>query len=303
MKKAILRTLAVVLAISTVLSAAGLAMAQNESVPAAEAVAIRAGLAIKAPTIARAGEPLEIQIVTRPGERPVSQAEVWAVDIDKNEATLTADAASLIQCHGVLLGTTNDRGYVEPAPRIQERGKYILVAIKQGFDPGFAMIKITSEAALTLRAPDAGRVNQPVKMQVTDPAGQGVGRVAIFAIPLLSTSNDTSITRDYDLWLKYAEAYADTLESPTTTSQVDGGTEAWEQIRRYFIGLTDCSGYFEYRFTDAGPYLLIAAKCGYTPDFQIIKITSLQTVTPEKIIPAAVEQVAINEATISIKAK
>jgi len=97
MKKVILTTLALVLAVSTVLSVTGFALAQNERVPGEEAVAVRMGLVIRAPLVAKAGEPLRIQIVTRPGERPVPDAEVWAVNIDNNpsDVVLTADVASL----------------------------------------------------------------------------------------------------------------------------------------------------------------------------------------------------------------
>jgi hypothetical protein len=276
MKKVILMILAIVLTISTVLSVTGFALAENEVAPA-EAVAVRTGLAIKAPAVAKAGEPFRIQIVTRPREIPVSGAEVWAVGIDNTgDVALTADAASLTQCHGRLLGTTNDRGYVDPMPQIGKRGKYLLVAIHPDYAPGFSMIKITSKVPLTLRAPDTAKIRELVMMNVTDPSGQGVGRAAIFAIPLLNTSNDATITGDYDRWLKEAEAYAETLESPTTTSRVGEEIESQAQIRRYFLGFTSDSGNFEHRFTQAGPYLLIAAKCGYTPDFHIIKITGSQ---------------------------
>lgn len=292
MKKVILMILAIVLTVSTVLSVTGFAMAEDEPTPV-EAVAVRMGLAINAPASAKAGEPLRIQIVTRPGERPVSQAKVWAVDIDNaSDAALTADTAALTQCNGRLLGTTNDRGYVDPPPSIGKSGKYLLAAIKPNYDPGFAMIKITS-SQLNLRAPDTARINQAVAMNVTDSSGQGVGRAAIFAIPLLTTTNDASIT-NYDRWLRYAEAYADTLNNPTTTSRIDEEIESWDQIGRNFIGFTDGDGNFEYHFPKAGPYLLIAAKCGYTPDFQIIKIIGLETATPEKLTPVQVEEVKIS---------
>ena len=430
MKKVILTTLVIVLALSTVLSVTGFAMAGDEPVPV-EAAAVKMGLVIKAPAVAKAGEPFKIQIVTRPWENPVSQAEVWAVDINNtSDVALTADASPLTQCKGILLGTTNNRGYVEPPPRIRERGKYLLVAIEPRYDPGFAMIKITSKIPLTLRAPDTGIVGQPVNMRVTnpdgqgvyrvamfaiplfnsagevpvtndqdqlvryaeayadilddpeaevemkadteaynqvmnmrryfigytglngeishefpqsgphlliaakcgyipdfhiirivgsqlnlrapdtarirenvtmivtDPSGQGVGRVAIFAIPLLSTTDDATITSDYDRWLKYAEAYAETLESHTSNARVDEENRSWDQIRCYFLGLTDSSGKLEHRFLKAGPYLLIAAKCGYKPDFQIIKIVGPEIVTPEKLTSVRVE-----EAKISLKSK
>ncbi len=302
MKKVILTTLALVLAVSTVLSVTGFALAQNERVPGEEAVAVRMGLVIRAPLVAKAGEPLRIQIVTRPGERPVPDAEVWAVNIDNNpsDVVLTADVASLSQCNAIRLGTTNDRGYIDPPPRIWEKGKYLLVAIKPNYAPGFAMMKITSRVPLTLRAPDTARVGQVVPMSVTDPSGQGVGRVAIFAIPLLSITQDGTISGDYDGWLKSAEAYAEMLENPSPTTDSSIMPEAYNEISRYFIGFTDRSGNISHRFSQAGPYLIIAAKCGYTPDFHIIKITRLQKETTEQA-PMRLEkaEVSLKEFTLN----
>ena len=280
MKKVILTTLAIVLAVSTVLSITGFAMADNEPTPD-EAVAVRMGLVIHTPATAKVGEPIRIQIVTRPGERPVPRAEVWAVNIDKNpnDMSLTADAASLTQCNAILLGTTNDRGYVDPAPRIWERGKYILVAIKPNYAPGFSWMKITSRVPLTLRAPDSGRINQSINMKVMNPDGAGVPRVAMFAIPLFNAADNAAGTGNYDQQLRDAEAYADILEDPEAEAELKADTDAYNRamnMRRYFIGFTDRNGDFTHRFSQPGPYLLIAAKCGYVPDFHIIKITGSQ---------------------------
>jgi len=161
------------------------------------------------------------------------------------------------------------------------------------------MMKITSRVPLTLRAPDTARVNQPVDMKVTDPDGQGVHRAAMFAIPLLSTTSG-AITGDYDLWLKSAEAYAEMLENPSPTTDSSIMPEAYNEISRYFIGFTDRSGNISHRFSQAGPYLIIAAKCGYTPDFHIIKITRLQKETTEQA-PMRLEkaEVSLKEFTLN----
>ena len=159
MKKVILTTLAIVVALSTVLTITGFALAETESSPV-EVQPERLGLAINAPAKVKPGEPIRIQIVTRPGERPVPGAEVWAVHLNSlsSNTAPTVDVASLTQAHGFLLGITNDRGYVEPAPQIMREGRYMLVAIKPNYAPGFAFMSVTSRIPLHLRAPDTARV-------------------------------------------------------------------------------------------------------------------------------------------------
>ena len=298
MKKVILTTLAIVVALSTILSITGFAMAETETRPI-EVEAERLGLAIKAPAVVKAGESIMMQVVTRPGERPVPQAEVWAVNLNNltSDTALAADVATLSQSNVILLGTTNDRGYLDPAPRIMREGRYMIVAIKPNFDPGFAMMKVTSRIPLDLRAPDSARVGEPVTMRVTDSSGQGVYRAAIFAVPLLSMADGAN--SNIDQLLKEAEMYAQMMERPTVDGSPTTDERAYDStlnIRRYLIGFTDRNGEFTYRFQQEGPYLLITAKCGYTPDFHIIKITDKlrPTPMPAELAPMKVEEAKIN---------
>jgi hypothetical protein len=302
MKKVILTTMAIVISLATVLSITGLAMARTEPMPE-KVVVERIGLTINAPATAKAGQPLRIQVVTNPGGRPVPGAEVWGVNVNSlaSDAAVTSDVASLSQSKGFLLGSTSDNGYVEPPPRIWREGKYILVAIKPNFTPGFAMMKVTQSVQLTLRAPDSAPVRQPVPMRVTDSDGQGVYRAAIFAVPLLSTTDGSITNSNYEQLLREAEAYAQMLEQPTADSNLSTDEEPANStlnIRRYLIGFTDRNGDFSYRFQQVGPYLLIAAKCGYTPDFRIIKITELEPL-PAEPAPMSVKEIA--EVAISLK--
>lgn len=302
MKKVILTTMAIVISLATVLSITGFAVAQTEPMPE-EVVVERIGLTINAPAVAKAGQPLRIQVVTNPGGRPVEGAEVWGVKIDSlaTDTAVTSDIASISQGNGFLLGTTGDDGYITPPPQIGREGRYVLVAIKQPFSPGFTLMKITQRVPLTLRAPDSARVGQPVPMRVTDPDGQGVYRAAIFAVPLLSLTDASITNSNYQQLIKEAEAYAQMLERPTADGSLPDD-EIYDDntlnIRRYLIGFTDRNGDFSCRFPQAGPYLLIAAKCGYTPDFHIIKITKLEPL-PAELAPMSVQEV--EEATISLK--
>ena len=278
MKKTMLTILAAVIALTTVLSITGFAMARTDPMTD-EVTVVNLGLVINAPASAKAGQPLKIQVLTRPG-RPVERAEVWAVNLGNptNETTLTRDAASVVTT-GVLLGRTNERGYVDPAPRLWREGRYMLVAIKPNFDPGFFMMKIAPPQPLNLRAPDTARLGQIVPMSVTGPDGQGIPRVALFSIPLLNTTDSANPANDYSQLVKDAAAYAEILEDPAAEAELKADREAYDRImkmRRYFIGFTDRNGEFKYRFPQAGPHLLIAAKWGYLPDFHLIKITRLQ---------------------------
>ena len=282
MKKAILTTLAIVVALSTILSITGFAMAETETRPV-EVEAERPGLVIKTPAVVKAGELIRMQVVTRPGERPVPQAEVWAVNLNNltNDTELAADVASLSRLNGFLLGTTNDRGYIDPPPQIMREGRYMLVAIKPNFAPGFAIIKVTSRVPLNLRAPDTARVGETITMAVTGPDGQGIPRAAMFAIPLANTTDGTTINSNYDQLLEDAEVYAEILEDPDAEAELRAEPRAYERImemRRYFIGFTDRSGQLNHAFDKAGPHLLIAAKRGYIPDFHIIRVTGSQLI-------------------------
>ena len=282
MKKAILTTLAIVVALVTVLSITGFAMAQAELRPT-DAVANRLGLLIKAPAAVKAGEPIEIQVVTRPGERPVPDAEVWAVNLNTltPDVVLAPDIASLSRVNGFLLGTTNDRGYVDPAPRIWREGRYILVAIKPNFDPGFALMSVTSRIPLDLRAPDTAKMDETITMTVTGPDGEGIYRAAIFAIPLQNTTIDDTIRNgSYDQLLEDAERYVEITDDPEAEAELRAeDPQAYERImnmKRYLIGFTDRNGELHHAFDKTGTYLLIAAKRGYVPDFSIIRVTDRQ---------------------------
>ena len=299
MKKVLLTTIATVIALTMVLSWAGLAMAESEPT-LKKAEAIRLGLAVQAPDSAKVGQPLKIRVVTRPGERPVYRVQVWAININDmiSDVASTEDYASIAEKCGKLLGWTNRRGYVYPPPRIWRAGEYVLVAIKPHYIPGFARIKIVPPVPLTLTAPDSARVGQQVTMRVTEPCNKPVPRAAIFAIPLRNLTNDSNQTNTYDHLLSDAQLYAELVTNPEIEDELMADKETYNRItsiRRYFIGFTDSCGKRTHRFWRAGPYLLIAAKCGYIPDFSLIRITRLkpEPIEPTKVEPMPVEPVPV----------
>jgi len=275
MKKILLATLASIIALAMMLPLASTALAQPE-LTLEEATAVKLGLAIQAPDSAKVGQPLKIRVVTRPGGRPVYRAQVWAININdiKNETADAEEYASLVEKCGYLLGWTNMRGYVAPPPRIWRAGKYVLVAIKPHFIPGFTKIKIEPRVPLTLRAPESAWIGQKVLMKVTEPVQKPVPRAAIFAIPLRNVVDEADQAEAYEQLLRDAQTYADLVTDLEDDAELNN-------IRRYLIGFTDRNGELTHRFWRVGPHLLITAKCGYIPDFTIIRIKGLHPVPAE----------------------
>jgi len=140
LKRIVLGTLALVMASAMVLPVGGIAMAQPE--PADSAQLVTQALAIKAPKEARVGQVITITVVEKHTSRPVPRAGVWAIDINniKNEVNDAEAYASLAEKCGEFLGWTDSHGNV--FHRFVKPGKYVLVAVKDGFVPDFTKITI-----------------------------------------------------------------------------------------------------------------------------------------------------------------
>ena len=114
-------------------------------------------LVIKAPEAVLMGRPipirvLELSVLTI--EIPVPKAGVWAVPVaniptTSNSADIPDNQvlANTARIYGRFLGWTNEDGYVDPTPSINQPGQYWLVAIKEGWVPG--VTKITIKPLLT----------------------------------------------------------------------------------------------------------------------------------------------------------
>ncbi|MBN2186420.1 MAG: hypothetical protein JW732_03095, partial [Dehalococcoidia bacterium] len=129
---------------------------------------LKLALAIKAPDIAGVGLPVTITVVEKYTGKPVPKAGVWAVDVKdiENGTSDAEDYASLAEEYGQFLGWTNKDGNV--SHRFKEAGQYVLVAVKKGFIPGFAMITVKPLKALAIKAPGVAGVGLPVTITVVE---------------------------------------------------------------------------------------------------------------------------------------
>ncbi|MEE8194557.1 MAG: hypothetical protein V3T73_03535 [Dehalococcoidales bacterium] len=256
MKRIVFVTLTLVMALGMTIPLAGAAMAQP-AVSADTETAVRPALAVKAPEVARVGQPITIKVVDRHSGRPVPKAGVWAINVrDITSEVNDAEAyASLAENRGHFLGWTDRKGNI--SHRFSQPGGYILVAAKAGFTPGFAKITVKPHIrkALAVISPQAARVGQPVTIQVVEKhISKPIAGAAVFAIDVKDLANETGD----------AESYAELAR--------DNG---------FFIGLTNRNGEVRHRFREAGRYILVAVKDGFVPGLARITIMPLWPISVE----------------------
>ena len=246
-RKAILGTLALVMALSMAIPFAGVALAETERTSDI-APDIRLALDIRAPAEAVVGQPVAMQVVEKYTGRVVAGAGIWAIDL--NSVTVAADSAEayavVAEKSGQFLGQTNQRGLLRHS--FDDVGRYVLVAVKSGFVPGFTRITIKPRPirALAVDAPDAARVWQPVVITVFETnSHRPVARAAVYAVKVNDLASLTADVQDY------------------AALAVSNGQ---------FLGMTNRNGQLRHRFSEVGKYILVAVKDGFVPGFAKISI-------------------------------
>ena len=131
----------------------------------------RPALAVIAPRMAPVGEEVSMTVFQRSTQEPVKDAGVWALTRE-NAETLKAKIAelreegngslqeldweSLVSPLGIFLGTTNGNGRLEHT--FAEGGRYLLIAIEQGYIPGRTGIAIRVPRSIEpLEAPSSAQ--------------------------------------------------------------------------------------------------------------------------------------------------
>ncbi len=266
-------TVALVLSLVILLTAVPAVMAQDEEPTTATSLTRGGSLAIIAPWTVPAGKEFTVRAFLRENQEPFPNAGIWVVSRDDNEAlkdelawlrdnadrpAQDKDYESILDAHGVFLGRTGRDGRL--ACTFDEAGRYILVAARNGYRPGFTHIGIRDTVkALGIKAPKRAPVGRPVTMTVFDRVIQEpVQGAGIWAV-----------TRDnIDLLKQEAEA----LKEDASLAAEDKDYEALANTYGFFLGRTDENGKLEHTFGETGTYLLVAVKRGYYPGFSLISI-------------------------------
>jgi hypothetical protein len=287
MQKTILSLCTIMIAITLFFAAAVPVMADNGKNQGLTQ-STRAELMIRMVDKVDAGQPVAITVLSKHDHNTVSQAMVYA--LNPGQITMTADAANynatgesyadIAVRQGLFLGYTGDDGRVEYT--FEETGRYIIVAIKDGYMPGYYKITVSSvQASLVIRVPDSAQVDEEVKIMVAERGtGDAVSGAAVYAMKRLSnvqTLNKNTVQLQNKVAVKStAVAVKVASSNQTTTSEIAVAYPSVEEVkeRGIFLGNTGDEGLIVHAFEAAGRYVIVAVCEGYTPGFSDINITN-----------------------------
>jgi hypothetical protein len=230
-------------------------------------------LAIVAPRTARENQEISMRVFLRWDQEPFEGAGVWAftrdqAEIMKEEVRKLAedqstpvekkDYEALASIHGTFIGTSNRDGRVYYS--FENKGTYLLAAVKRGYFPGFTTIQIgTMPKAMVLDAPQKARVNETVTMTVTQRGtGTAVENAGIWAF-----TRETA---------EQLQTEINSIRESSNAAVEDIDYESLADIYGEFLGRTDNRGQLDHTFSEEGGYLLISIKRGYIPGRAGIRI-------------------------------
>jgi hypothetical protein len=248
-------------------------------------------LGIKAPLDARVGEEVTITVYERGTEQPVENALVFAISPGAAEAlqaeitTLREDTTvnatsidyeALARRYGELIGITNEYGEIQHT--FDKAGRYLLIAVKADYLPGFARINIwPTIKALGIKAPATAQVGEVITITVFE---RGTGA-------LVEAAGVWALSRENAEIVK--EEVSRLQEETATVEDID--YESLVGIYGEFIGWTNENGEVTHAFDEAGCYVLVAVKQGYFPAFRVIRIWT----TPKALVIDAPKTAAVGE--------
>ncbi len=230
-------------------------------------------LGIRAPRVAFAGHETNIMVYERGTHDPVAGAGIWAVTWDDAKTlrsevadTISDEAAivdmynyeSMAELYGEFLGNTNEDGQLNHV--FNETGRYVLVAVKDGYYPGFARLTIRNMPhALGIKAPRVAGVNEDVTMTIYER----------FTHDPVAEAGVWAFSRDN------AETVRKEIADIRSGIQADAQEYDYESIidtYGEYLGRTNNEGQLTHAFDQTGKYILVTWKMGYWPGFASITI-------------------------------
>ena len=297
MKKAFLIVLSVILSLVIILPGATAVMADSEEEIKVEP-AVRAALLIRNPSTAEVGQPVTITVFGRYNYQPVAGAEVYALKTDniastadrKNYTPTTADYVALLDDELISLGETNQEGNITPT--FTDTNRYMLVAFKTGYQPGFSRITITFSAKkrLHIRVPGSAIVGHSFNMTVIERLSQEpVANAAIYARKIgeigLPKPKFPPVSNNVTGVVKSTKVKPAKVETVTIAQETQNAEEL--QKNGISLGYTNDKGELASTVNETGHYALAAIKEDYAPGFARINIVPadrkvLRIKAPEK---------------------
>jgi uncharacterized lipoprotein YmbA len=230
-------------------------------------------LGIDAPWRAEVDENVTITVFQRGTDDPVKDSSVWALTREDAEplrerltsiresddtAHIDATVQEILDVHGIFLGNSNGAGKVRYA--FEEAGRYLLIAKKSGYVPGWRPIAIgMASKALAIDAPRKAQVDENVTITVFQRGTQDP----------MKDAGVWAFTREDAASLK--DQIAGIRESGDK-SQIDAAIEEACNVYGMFLGTTNGAGKVKHAFEEAGGYLLVTWKQGFFPGWKPIEI-------------------------------
>jgi hypothetical protein len=254
-----------------IMPSAAPARADSDNVTPVAPVGIPA-LMIKVENTIQVGQPATIIVFSRHSNETIAGAPVYAIKTSGGvgpagsdnytthdgefEDSMESDGIqfeALTESDGILIGLTGDNGTLQAT--LAGTGRYLLIATKDGFIPGFARLNVKKDgnkARLKLQATASSPMGQQVMITVTDGiSGQATENATIYA---LKVENTRAIKQ----------------MPPTANNgkpQAGPGRNDADRVREngVLVGSTDSAGQVSYSFPSPGQYILAAFKEGYAP--------------------------------------
>ncbi len=265
MKKALLGTAAIVLAMALVISSIGAAIAQENSEEGQSQVQ---ALVIEALDVVQVDETVTITVKDRGTGQPVGGAGVYALGWPiRFMPYASADSPTASgRLYFEHLGDTGSDGVVTAI--FDRAGRFLLIATKGGYVPGVAGLAVKPNVGgkLEIKAPRRAEVSQPVSINVVEKgSGDRVPGADVWAIGLpVRVSASEAIPSISDV-RELLQGLRDL-----------GGDDIAEVLNRHgeHLGQTGDDGSLIATFTEVGGYLLVSTKSGYVPGTKSIAIVT-----------------------------
>ncbi|MDD5312954.1 MAG: hypothetical protein PHO26_07975 [Dehalococcoidia bacterium] len=308
MKRIFSGLFSLITALALVMPAAAPVFAESDG-SANSQLSSQASLMIKAPNMTDISQPVTITVFGKQSRGTVAGAAVYAlktsdlvISADKaNYTSILADYEALAEAKGMFIGNTGEDGAVKAT--FTETGRYLLVATRDGYVPGFSRITVTLAAVkgLNLRNPGAAELNKEVTFTVTERySSTAVAGASIYA-QLISEVSTAPVVQPAQVQAQVraqtqaqvqaqskapaqAQVQAQVIAKmmplinaatikadPADTAEAEKNAATIKESGIY-LGNTDDKGRLAYTFTASGTYVLTAIKESYSPGFSRISI-------------------------------
>ena len=276
MKKWRILVLTMLALLLAVMSPMAVLAQSDEATLTADTPPANGALAIIAPWVTAVGQETSMRVFLRADQEPFPGAGVWALTRDAADAlraevdsfqkagsaaAVSADYEAMVSARGIFLGRTGADGRLYHT--FEEAGRYVLVAVKGGYHPGFTGINVREvRQGIGIEAPRRAAPSEEITIATFERATQEP----------LAGAGIWALTRDNVEALK-AEMQALTEDASIAAAEKD--YEALVGRYGFFLGRTGDNGELNCAFAESGGYLLVAVKPGYYPGFAPISIREI----------------------------